>query len=109
MTLTKWIQVITYLAAILAYALWLADKKWIEEKRTHRNRQFLRLARTLWGILLLALCVGLVYGLVTPEKPPAFAIALKEQNEKLIADLNAEKERSARRDNEYREQVQRML
>src|SRR5436309_14343968 len=99
MTLSKWIQVITYLAAILAYALWLADKKWTEEKRTHRNRQFLRLARASWGILLLGLGVGLVYSLVTPEKPPAFATALKEQKEKLIADLSAEKERNARRDN----------
>jgi hypothetical protein len=72
MTPARWLQLATLALAVIGYLQWLGDKKWEDEKRAYGNRQFLRLVRTLWGLVLLALGILVVANFAHKERAPAF-------------------------------------
>jgi len=76
MTPAKWLQLVTYALAWCGYLNFLADKKWTDEKRTERNRQFFRLVRTLYSTVLLIVGLALIYSFGQREKKPYFAFFL---------------------------------
>src|SRR6266478_913600 len=79
-TLIELLVVIAILAtlalAFIGYLHWLGDKKWEDEKRTHQNRRFLRLVRTLWGTVMVGLCIALGVNFAQKEKASEFTLYL---------------------------------
>lgn len=70
MTPAKWLQLFTYFLACCGLFNFLADKKWNDDRRTHREKQFLRLLRTCWSTIIVGVGVALLFYFSQKERAP---------------------------------------